>query len=81
LVSEQNCFRADQKALVRELRVVETAIEDGAIEMAMTAAELVFDQRVSRILTGEARVLHRMGRGLKNLRLEVAHARRTKHRD
>jgi hypothetical protein len=80
LVSEQTCFRADQKALVRELRVVETAIEGGAIEMAMIAAESVFDEQVSNILTGEARVLRRMGRGLRSLRVEVARARLDKHR-
>jgi hypothetical protein len=80
LVSEQTCFRADQKVLVRELRVAETAIEGGATEMAMIAAESVFDEQVSNILNGTARALHRMGRGLKSLRLEVARARLGRHR-
>lgn len=81
LASEGSCFQADQKALVRELRVAEIAIEDGATEMAMIAAERVFDEQVSKILTGEASALHRMGRGLKNLRLEVARAHPGKHRE
>jgi hypothetical protein len=64
---------------VRELKLVETAIEDGATEMAMIAAESVFDEQVSKILTGEARALHRVGRGLKSVRLEVARTHLDKH--
>jgi hypothetical protein len=64
---------------VQELKLVETAIEDGATEMRMIAAESVFDQRVSKVLTGEARALLRIGRGLKGLRLEVARAHLGKH--
>jgi hypothetical protein len=41
----------------------------------MIAAESVFDQAVSKTLTGEARALRRMVRGLRDLRLEVARAR------
>ncbi len=40
----------------------------------MIAAESVFDAEVSKILTGEARALRRMVRGLKDLRFEVARA-------
>jgi glutathionyl-hydroquinone reductase len=76
LYSEQSCFEADRSAVVRELTTVENAIEEDACEMAMIAAEGVFDQQVSRILTGEARAMHRMVRGLKDLRLAVARARR-----
>jgi hypothetical protein len=65
---------------VQELKFVEIAIEDGATEMAMIAVESVFDEQVSKILTGEARALGRMGRGLKSLRLEVARAHLDKHR-
>ncbi len=79
LQSERTCFQADQTALVQELKLVETAIEDGATEMAMIAAESVFDEQVSKILIDEARALHRMGQGLKSLRLEVARARLDKH--
>jgi hypothetical protein len=79
LYSERSCFEADQSALVQELKFVGNAIEDGATEMAMIAAESVFDQQVSKILYREAGMLHRMGRGLKDLRLEVARARLHKH--
>ena len=40
----------------------------------MIAVESVFDEEVSKTLTGEARALRRMVRGLKDLRVEVAHA-------
>src|SRR5258708_6911754 len=73
--SQRSCFQADQNALVKELKFVETAIEDGATEIAMIAVESVFDKKVSKTLTSEARALHRMVRGLKDLRLEVARAR------
>lgn len=74
LHSERSCFQADQNALVKELKFVGNEIENGATEMAMIAAESVFDAEVSKILTGEARALRRMVRGLKDLRFEVARA-------
>jgi hypothetical protein len=73
--SQRSCFQADQNALVKELKFVENAIEDGATELAMIAAERVFDEEVSKTLIGEARALRRMVRGLKDVRLEVARAR------
>ena len=75
LHNERNHFQADQNALVTELKSVEDAIEDGAIEIAMIAVERVFDEEMSKALTGEARALRRMVRGLKNLRIEVERAR------
>jgi len=79
LHSERSCFEAGQNALIKELQFVGNAIEDGATEMAMIAAESVFEEPVSNILTGEARALHRMVHGLKDLRLEVARARFPKY--
>ena len=73
--SQRSCFQADQNALVKELKFVGNAIEEGATEIAMIAAESVFDEEVSKILTGEARTLYRMVHGLKDLRFEVARAR------
>jgi hypothetical protein len=75
LYNERTCFEADRIALVQELRAVGNVLEDGASELAMTAAESVFDEHVSKILMGEARALNRMVRGLKDLRLAVARAR------
>ncbi len=43
--------------------------------MAMIAAERVFNEQVSRVLTREARAMHRVVGGLKALRFEVARAR------
>ena len=79
LHSQRSCFQTDQNALVKELKIVGNEIEEGATEIAMTAAEHVFDEEVSKILTGEARALHRMVRGLKDLRFEVARARLPKN--
>lgn len=77
--SQRSCFQADQNALVKELKFVGNEIEEGATEIAMIAAESVFDEEVSKILTREARALHRMVRGLKDLRFEVARARLPKN--
>jgi hypothetical protein len=77
--NQRSCFQADQNALFKELKSVEDVIEDGATEIAMIAAEGVFEEEVSRTLTGEARALRRMMRGLKDLRFEVARARLPKN--
>ncbi len=75
LYSERTCFEADRAALVHEIKVVESALEDGATEMTMIAAENVFAHQVSKILNSEARVMLRMVRGLKDLRIVVARTR------
>jgi hypothetical protein len=75
LYSVQTCFEADRDALVHELELVGSALEEGAIEMTMIAAENVFERPVSKILNNEARALLRMVRGLKDLRIAVARAR------
>jgi competence protein ComGF len=75
LYSEQMCFEADRSALIHELRAASSAIENVATEMTMIAAESVFDNQVSRVLSGEARAMHRMLRELKDLQIEVARAR------
>jgi len=80
LYSEQSCFEADRDALVRELKVIESSLEEGATEMTMVAAENVFERQVSKILDAEARALIRMVRGLKDLRIAVARARLPKSR-
>ena len=80
LYSEQSCFEADRDALVRELKVIESSLEEGATEMTMVAAENVFEHQVSKILDAEARALLRMVRGLKDLRIAVARARLPKSR-
>ena len=81
MYSEQCCFEADRDALVQELKLIESALEEGATEMTMIAAENVFEQQVSKILTSEARAMLRMVRGLKDLRIAVARARLPKSRN
>ncbi len=80
MLSEQTCFEADRDALVRELKMVESALENGATEMTMIAAENVFERQVSKILSAEARAVLRLVHGLKDLRIAVARARLPKAR-
>jgi hypothetical protein len=72
---ELSCFEADRYVVVRRLKAVGNAIEDGASEMKSIGAEKVFDERLSKVLTGEARALQRIARELNELRREVARAR------
>jgi hypothetical protein len=81
LYNAQTCFEADRDALVHELKLVGSALEDGATEMTMIAAENVFERQVSKILNNEARAMLRMVRGLKDLRIAVARARLPKTRN
>jgi hypothetical protein len=74
LYSERTCFEADRSALVRQLIALGNAIEQGAGEMTMMASESVFDAQSSKALTGEARAMHRMLLGLKDLQLAVERA-------
>jgi hypothetical protein len=75
LYSLQSCFEADRGALLRQLEDVGNAVEESATEMAMIAAEGVFDRRVSKILASEVRAMRRTVQGLKDLRVDVARAR------
>jgi hypothetical protein len=81
LYSEQTCFEADRDALVDELKLIESALDGGATEMTMIAAENVFERQVSQILSSEARAMQRLVRGLKDLRIAVARARLPKSRN
>jgi len=81
LYSERTCFERDRDAPVHELKVVGSALENGATEMTMIAAENVFERQVSKILNAEARAMLRMVRGLKDLRVAVARARIPKSRN
>lgn len=72
---EFSCFEADRNVVVRQLKAVGNAIEDGASQMKSIGAEKVFDERLSKVLTGEARALQRIVRELNELRREVARAR------
>jgi hypothetical protein len=72
---EFSCFEADRNVVVRQLKAVGNAIEDGASEMKLIGLEKVFDERLSKVLTGEARTLQRIARELNELRREVARAR------
>lgn len=72
---EFSCFEADRTMVVRQLKAVRNAIEDGASEMKLIGVEKVFDQHLSKVLTGEARALQRIAQELNQLRREVARAR------
>lgn len=72
---EFSCFEADRNVVVRHLKAVGNAIEDGANEIKLIGVEKVFDEHLSKVLTGEARALHRIAQELDELRREVARAR------
>lgn len=72
---ELACFETDRNVVVRQLRTVAKAIEESAREMKMIGLEQVFDQRLSKVLSGEAQALERIARGLNSLGQKVARAR------
>lgn len=80
LRSERTCFEADRSVLIRKLEAVGNAIENSASEMAMFAGERVFEERISKVLSGEARAMYRMVREIEGLGLAVSRARLTEPR-
>lgn len=68
-------FEIDRSAMVLQLRTLRNAIDEGAEEMEMVAAESVFRKSLSRTLTRSARKLHLVARDLNRLLrlVELAH--------
>lgn len=67
-------FEIDRATVVGQLQNLRRAIDEGAEEMAMVAAERVFDQSFSRALERRARQLQRVAKDLNALLRSVAHA-------
>jgi hypothetical protein len=71
-------FQIDRSTLVLQLQSLRRAIEQGAEEMEMVAAEKVFVRSVSRALTRRARKLYLAAKDLNRLvrMVEQAHPER-----
>lgn len=57
--SARDAFEIDRKALLHQVRALLRAVRDASTELAMVAAENVFDQCVSAALKQKARTLKR----------------------
>lgn len=64
---ERDYFEIDRSVLVAQLDALQRAVRDALIEIAMVAAENIFDQRLSAQLDRKARALNRMARRLDRL--------------
>jgi hypothetical protein len=72
--NELTYFEIDRSTVVSELRNLKSAIEEGAKQIEMVAAERVFDQSLSRELVRRARKLQLVARDLNGLLKLVARA-------
>jgi hypothetical protein len=57
--SARDAFEIDRKAFLRQVRALLRTIHDASTELAMVAAENVFDKRVSAALEQKARTMRR----------------------
>lgn len=76
--SESTYFEIDRSTVARDLKNLRSAIEDGAKQIEMVAAERVFDQSLSQALVQKARELHLVARDLNGLLRLVERARMPK---
>ena len=67
-------FEFDRLLVSRTLEALSSEIERAAIDLALVAAEQVFDAEVSEQLLAESRKLRSSVRDLKQLRISVAQA-------
>ena len=72
--NELTYFEFDRSTVTRELQNLKSAIEEGAKQIEMVAAERVFDQSLSRKLVQRARKLQLVARDLNELLKLVARA-------
>jgi hypothetical protein len=76
--NEVTYFEIDRSTVSSELQNLKSAIEEGAKQIEMVAAERVFDRSLSAALVRKARELHLVARDLKGLLKLVARARMPK---
>jgi len=76
--NELTYFEIDRSTVAREVQTLKSAIEEGAKQIEMVAAERVFDQSLSRELVRRARKLQLVARDLNGLLKLVARARMPK---
>ena len=67
LESERDLFEFDRSVLITELDAILLTVRNAVTELAMLAAENVFDKRLSANLKRKARDLDRMARRLDDL--------------
>jgi hypothetical protein len=73
--SERACFEIDRGILIGQVNAVKLTIRNALAEIAMVAAESVFDKPLSARLNRKARALDRMARRLDVLGGTMARAR------
>jgi hypothetical protein len=73
--SERGLFEIDRKALLREVQTLLSTILNTSTEIAMVAAENVFDRRTSSALKRNAGALHRTAQRLEAMGVAVARAK------
>jgi hypothetical protein len=74
-LDQQEIFEIDRSHLIRELRTLRRAINEGAEEMEMVAIERVFVESVSRALARGARKLYQVAEDLHGLDRMIERAR------
>jgi hypothetical protein len=67
-------FEIDRSTVLRQLQNLMRAIDEGAEDIEMAAAEGVFDKSLSRVLHRRAGQLHRTAKDLNALLRSVARA-------
>ncbi len=72
--NELTYFEIDRSTVARDLQSLKSAIEEGAKQIEMVAAERVFDRSLSRELVRSARKLQLVARDLNGLLKLVARA-------
>lgn len=75
LESERDLFEFDRSVLITELDAILLTVRNAVTELAMLAAENVFDKRLSANLKRKARDLDRMARRLDDLGKVLARAK------
>ena len=73
-INELTYFDIDRSLVLGQLEDLQHAVEEGAMQLEMVAAERVFGKSLSRALTTTAVKLREIGRDLKGLQRSVAQA-------
>ena len=73
--SERDFFEIDRSVLIRQVKALKLTIRGTLTEIAMVAAENVFDKPLSAKLTRKARELSRMAERLDALSIVLARAK------
>jgi hypothetical protein len=75
ITSERDYFEFDRRVLIDRLNALKLGVQTALTELAMIAAENVFDKRLSAKLERKAGALHRMAQRLEAVGKVVARAK------